>query len=287
MSNVIALFKKYVPILDEIYKVGALTSILDGAPELAREGANANELIIPKMTMQGLANHDRNAGYVTGDVTLTNQSVPVDYDRSRMFTIDTQDNAETAGIAFGRLAGEFIRTKVVPEVDAYRLAKMAQTSGIGTVAGAALSTGDAVIAALRAGLNSMNEAEVPLTERHLFITATLYNLIKDLDNTKSRAVMEDFASVVQVPQTRFYTKVTLAANGAGGYAKDGVDGKNINFLIAHKPAVIQFNKHIAPKVITPEQNQAGDEWKFGYRIVGVNAVYENKVAGIYLHKSTT
>ena len=287
MANAIALFKKYVPMLDEAYKVGALTSILDGAPELAREGANANELIIPKMSMQGLANYDRNSGYVTGDVTLTNESVPVDYDRGRMFTIDTQDNAETAGIAFGKLAGEFIRTKVVPEIDAYRLAKLAQTSGIGTVAAANLTTGDAVIAALRAGLNAMNEAEVPLTDRILFITATLYNLIKDLDNTKSRAVLEDFSSVVQVPQTRFYTKITLAANGAGGYSKDAVDGKNINFQIVHKPAVIQFTKHIAPKVITPEANQDADAWKFGYRIVGVNAAYENKVAGIYLHKSTT
>jgi hypothetical protein len=287
MANSIALFKKYVPILDEVYKAGSLTSILDGAPELAREGANVNELIIPKMTMQGLANYDRNSGYVAGDVTLTNETVTVDYDRGRMFTVDTQDNAETAGIAFGKLAGEFIRTKVVPEVDAYRLAKLAQISGIGTVAGAALSTGDAVIAALRAGLNAMNEAEVPLTDRILFITATLYNLIKDLDNTKSRAVLDDFASVVQVPQTRFYTKITLAANGDGGYSKDGTTGKNINFEIVHKPAVIQFTKHIAPKVITPEANQDADAWKFGYRIVGVNAAYENKVAGIYLHKSTT
>jgi hypothetical protein len=287
MANSIALFKKYVPILDEVYKAGSLTSILDGAPELAREGANVNELIIPKMTMQGLANYDRNRGYVAGDVTLTNETVTVDYDRGRMFTVDTQDNAETAGIAFGKLAGEFIRTKVVPEVDAYRLAKLAQISGIGTVAGAALSTGDAVIAALRAGLNAMNEAEVPLTDRILFITATLYNLIKDLDNTKSRAVLDDFASVVQVPQTRFYTKITLAANGDGGYSKDGTTGKNINFEIVHKPAVIQFTKHIAPKVITPEANQDADAWKFGYRIVGVNAAYENKVAGIYLHKSTT
>lgn len=286
MANAITLFKKYVPVLDEVYKAASLTSVLDGAPELAQQGANANELIIPMMDMQGLADYSRNSGYVTGDVTLTNQSVPVDYDRGRMFSVDVQDNAETAGIAFGRLAGEFIRTKVVPELDAYRLARLAGTSGIGTVAGAALATGDAVIAALRVASNAMTEAEVPLTERILFITPTLYNMIKDLDTTKSRAVLEDFSSVVQVPQTRFYTQVTLAASGAGGYAKEGTNGKNINFLVVHKPAVIQFPKHIAPKVITPEQNQTADAWKFGYRIVGVNGVYQNKRAGIYLHKAT-
>ena len=50
----ISLFKAYLPILDEVYKNASLTSILDGAPELARQGVNANELIIQKMSMAGL-----------------------------------------------------------------------------------------------------------------------------------------------------------------------------------------------------------------------------------------
>ena len=54
-------------------------------------------------------------------------------------------------------------------------------------------------------------------------------------------------------------------------------------MIIHKPALIQFQKHIAPKIITPEQNQDADAWKFGYRNVGIADVYDNKVAGIYLH----
>ena len=45
----------------------------------------------------------------------------------------------------------------------------------------------------------------------------------------------------------------------------------------------QIPKHIAPKVITPEQNQTADAWKFGYRQVGVNDLYKNKLAGVYLH----
>ena len=43
------------------------------------------------------------------------------------------DNIESAGIAFGRLSGEFLRTKVVPELDAWRLASYAQISGVTTV----------------------------------------------------------------------------------------------------------------------------------------------------------
>ena len=153
MANAITLFKQYVTLLDEVYKNASLTSVLDGAAELARQGANANELVIPKMSMDGLANYSRNGGYVGGDVTLTNETVACNFDRGRMFSVDNLDNAESAGIAFGRLAGEFIRTKVVPELDAFRFATYASTAGISTVAGAALASGADVISALRAAVN--------------------------------------------------------------------------------------------------------------------------------------
>lgn len=300
MANSIALFKTYVTLLDEVYKEASLTAELDGAPELARQGANANELIIPKLDMSGLGDYSRNDGYVNGSVTLTNETVTCNFDRGTMFSVDNVDNMETAGIAYGRLAGEFIRTKVVPELDAFRFAQYAQTTGISTVAGAALSTGAAVVEAIRAAINKLDEDEVPSTERYLYITPTLLGLVEDLDTTKSRKVLEGFAAIKKVPQSRFYTKIKQksgkilpgASDGAtidetaGGFAKDTA-GKNINFMIIHKPAVIQFEKHIAPKVITPEQNQTADAWKFGYRNVGIADVYENKVAGIYLHKSTT
>lgn len=40
--------EKYIPLLDEVYKNASLTAKLDSAPELAQQGANANEMIIPK-----------------------------------------------------------------------------------------------------------------------------------------------------------------------------------------------------------------------------------------------
>lgn len=298
MANSIELFKKYVPLLDEVYKLSSLTADLDGAPELARQGQNANELIIPKISMDGLANYSRNSGYVDGDVTFTNETVKCNFDRGRMFTVDTLDNIETAMMAFGRLASEFIRTKVVPELDAFRFATLASLTGISTTAGAALSTGANVITALRAAVNQMDEDEVPDNERILYITPTLLGLVRDLDTTKSKEVLDGFAKVVKVPQSRFYTsikqlsgKVETVTSGsddqtAGGYKK-GDSAVNINFMIIHKPAVIQYQKHVAPKVITPEQNQDADAWKFGYRNVGISDAYENKVAGIYLHKAAS
>ena len=123
---------------------------------------------------------------------------------------------------------------------------------------------------------------------YLFITPTLYGMIRDLDTTKSKEVLETFAGIVKVPQSRFYTAIdqydgTTSSEEAGGYVKDSTNGCDINFMIIEKSAVIQFEKHVAPKIITPEQNQSADAYKFGYRNVGIADVYENKVAGIYLH----
>jgi hypothetical protein len=286
MANSIELASKYIPLLDEVYKIAAVTSQLDGNPDLVRQGANAGELIIPKISMEGLGEYSRNGGYVAGDVTLTNETVQCNFDRGRMFNVDTMDNMETAGIAFGQLAGEFIRTKVTPELDAFRFASYAGKAGISSAA-ATLADGEAVIAALRAATTQMDNDEVPANERILFITPVLLGLIQDLDTTKSREVMQNFAAVVKVPQTRFYTAITqydgtTDGETAGGYVKAD-DGLNINFMIIHKPALIQFTKHTAPKIIAPELNPNADGYKFGYRQVGIADVYENKVAGIYLH----
>lgn len=46
--NAIELAMQYVPILDEVYKLASLTADLDGASELGRQGANANELDHPQ-----------------------------------------------------------------------------------------------------------------------------------------------------------------------------------------------------------------------------------------------
>lgn len=295
MANAITKFKKYVPLLDEVYKQAALTSVLDSDESLARAGANANEIVIPKISMDGLGDYDRNSGYTNGNVTLTNETVQFNYERGRMFVVDAMDDEETAGIAYGKLASEFIRTQVAPEGDAFRFATYASVSGISKVsAGATLSTGADVIAALRTATSTMDEDEVPYENRYLFITPTLKGLIDDMDTTKSREVLARFTQVIQVPQTRFYTAIDLydgktdasGSSGAnetvGGYVKNA-NAKDINFMVIHKPAVMQYNKHIAPKVITPEANQDADAWKFGYRKYGLADVYENKVAGIYLH----
>lgn len=288
MANSITLFKKYIDLLDEVYKQSSMTSMLDGDTSLVRAGANTNEIIIPKISMDGLADYSRNSGYVKGDVTLTNETVKFNYDRGRKFSVDNMDNEETAGLAFGKLSSEFIRTKVVPEMDAFRFATYAGTEGISKATAATLADGTAVLAALVAAQSKMDEDEVPYENRILFITPTLYNMVNAVDTNKSKEVLSSFSKIQKVPQTRFYTTIDLLDGTsdnelAGGYKKNATSGKDINFMVIHKDALMQYPKHTVNKVVSPEENQTDDGWMFFYRAYGLADVYENKTAGIYLH----
>lgn len=286
MANNISLFKKYIDLLDEVYKNSALTTDLDGDAALVRAGANANEIIVPIINMDGLAEYSRNDGYVKGNVSLTNETVKFNYDRGRKFSVDAMDNEETAGLAFGKLSSEFIRTKVVPEMDAFRFATYAAKDGISTANGT-LTTGDAVLTALIAAANKMDEDEVPDTQRILYITPTLLRMAQNVDTTKSKEVLDSFTKIVKVPQSRFYTAIDLLDGKSddelvGGYRKSAT-AKDINFMIIHKPATLQYPKHTVNKVISPEANQTDDGYLFFYRAYGLADVYANKLAGIYLH----
>ena len=350
MANTIDLAKVYVPICDEVYKEASLTADLDGAEELMREGYNANEMIVPTIDMDGLGDYSRNDGYTKGDATVTWETHKCNFDRGRMFSVDDLDNIETGGVAFGKLMGEFIRTKTVPELDAFRFSKYASADDI-SIATGSLEDGESVVKALSKAHDQMNDDEVPTEGRILYITSEAKSLIDDLDTTKSRAALNKASKVVVVPKSRFYSKITQLSGSddqkVGGYiaAKgstftatgDGstkkftiaakpalidkvtVDGKvetaytydkatgeltfttapanskavavtygsgrPLNFMIIHPSAVLQFQKVVKPKIISPDVNPDGDAWKYGYRNVGIADVYKNKVAGIYAHIS--
>ena len=263
MSNTIELAKSFVPKLDECYRLASLTSVLDGAPELAKQGANANELIIPMMSMDGLADYSRNGGYVQGGVTMTNETVKCNFDRGRRFDVDVMDDLETAGLAFGRLSAQFIRDTKKEET---------------------LADGAATVAALSAAVTAMDDEEVTATGRYLFITPTLLQGINDMDTTKSKKVLEGFERVIKVPQRRFYTAIKQLSGKtgeeAGGYTK-AAGAANINFSIIQKDALIQYTKHAAPKIIAPENNPDADAYVFGYRMVGIAKAYKNMLSGMY------
>jgi len=285
MANQIAKFKKYVDLLDEVYQNGAKTAVLESDATLAKQGANANEIIIPKLDMDGLGKYDRNSGYVDGNVVLKNETVEFNYDRGRKFSVDAMDDEETAGLAFGKLAAEFVRTKVIPEQDAFRFAKYSDLAA--TKVSGALAAGTDVLTALQTAISAMDNAEVPSENRHLFITSALLIAAQNVDTTKSRDILGAFTSITKVPSVRFYTAIDLLDGKTGGEEKGGFKkataGKDINFLIVEKSAVLQYTKHNVSKAIPPEDNPDADAWIFNFREYGLADVYENKTAGIYLH----
>ena len=284
----IALRKNYVTNLDEVLKVESKTSVLDSDASVAKEGNNVNEICIPKMTTTGLADVASNGDLVAGDVSLAYETVSFNFKRGRKFVVSQIDNEESADVAFGQLAAQFVRTEVVPEKDAFTFATIAGTSGISKVSsGATLSTGAGVIEALAAAMDGMDNDEVPAENRYLFITPALYGLVRDMDTTKSREILGQFAGIVKVPQGRFYTAITqndgtTSGQTDGGYAKAS-GGKDINFLIVWKPAIIKFDKQTASDIITPAENQLGYGWIQKYMSYGLVDVLDNAVKGVYLH----
>lgn len=284
MSNSIAQGKTYIPLLDQTYALASKTAILDSDPQFVRLAENGKDFLVGKLSLQGLGDTTRGGDYVSGDVTFAWETITPSWDRNRMFTVDSMDNLETAGLAYGKIAGEFIRTKVTAELDAVRFSAYASTSGIQEVGTpATLSAGADVMTAIGVGITALEENEVDVSQCYLFITPTLHNLVINLATTASRELLAKFAGIVEVPQTRFYKGVTLAANGAGGYSKTTTTGADINFMIIDKAAVIQSLKHVAPKIVSPEENQTGDNWKFGYRAYAVHEVLDNHVKGVYSH----
>lgn len=75
-------------------------------------------------------------------------------------------------------------------------------------------------------------------------------------------------------------------SSSGYYEQTSAPGKDINFMIIHKPAILKFDKHIASDVIPPSLNADSDAYILKYRKYGLVDAYLNKRAGIYLsHKA--
>jgi len=299
MSNVIALAKEYQPLLDEIYKFGSLTSGLDTPAALIKSTPVPNAVLVPKMVLQGLGDYDRNGGFTAGDVTLSWETHTFTQDRGRTFNVDAYDDEETLKVAFGMLAGEFIRTKVIPEVDAYRLSVYASKAG--TAATPATLDAAGVVAAIDAGILALDDSEVGAEGRQFYCTPEVYQLMKQNTTLQKRFDVQsgngtvdrrielfDGMPVKKVPQTRMYKGITMydgstTGQEAGGYIKTVSTGKDINFMIIHPSAVVQLTKTALPRIFDPMTNQQANAWKFDYRLYHDAFVPDNKVKGIYLH----
>jgi len=293
MANNIALAAKFQPILDEIYKVASLTARMD-SPSKPVSFAGANIVKVFKTTLVGLGTYSRTAGYPLADVVGAWETLTLATERGRELFIDRMDDEETLGMAFGTLVGEYMRTMVVPEVDAYRFSKYASWSGIEQVGTPATLTNSTVLAAIDVATAFQNSKEVPPEGRILFVSDSVQTFLDQSitrmygnDGTIStRVTTYNNMPVIMVPQTRFYKGITLdagASASAGGFAKTGSTGRDINFLMVHPTALIQVAKHDNLKLFDPDSNQSADGWKVQYRLYHDAFVMTNKVDGVYSH----
>ena len=282
MANTIALAETYLPLLDEVYKAESKTSVLDTANGQIRfVGGNKIELF--NITMDALGNYSRATGFPNGNVTASWEPMVLSVDRGRSFSVDAMDNEETMGMAFGTLAGEFLRTQVVPEVDTFRFAKYAGLAPTEQVKAIGSGTLGALIDDAEMALTN---AEVPEEGKMLFLSADGYKLLKgginrDIKNMESmidHAIgVYDTMPVIVVPQNRMKTLCNLTADG---YNTTGAT--DILAMIVHPTAVAQVTKHEVPRIFDPATTQAADSWKFDYRIYHDTFALANKKNGIYV-----
>lgn len=290
MANTIALAKNYTSILDEVYCNASVTADLTSDNTMVRAGANANEIIYPQISVSGLGDYSRNSGYTNGSVNLEWKTAKFNYDRGTKISVDVMDNEESRDIAFTMAGAELMRTKVAPEADAFVFATLAGTAGISKATPATYADATEFLSALIEAKNKMDEDEVPEEGRILYATPTLMNGVMALDTTKSREILNSFTVKKKVPQSRFYTAIDLldgkSPSEEAGHYKKATEGKDINFMIVHKPAVIKFDKHTVSDIIPASANPSADADIAKYRKYGIVDVYQNKVAGIYLsHKA--
>ena len=300
MPNSIALAKQYLPLLDEVYKYESKTSLLDTANNYVRFiGGNKVELF--KTALQGLGDYKRNSGFVDGSVTATWEELTLTQDRGRSFMCDAMDDEETLGMAFGTLAGEFLRVHVIPEIDAYRIATYAANAGLTLTAGDITVGTTDIPAMIDEAEGKMNDEEVPEEGRILFLSELAYRGLKakitryvDNEVTGINRIVEmyDDMRIVRMPKARFNTAITLydgesSGEEAGGFIPTASTGYPINFMIIHPSAVWQTVKHEVPRIFDPMTNQKANAWKFDYRIYHDCGVLANKTKGVLLYRGST
>ena len=149
-------------------------------------------VMIPEMNVSGLGDYDRDTGFVSGTVSVSAKPFTLTMDRGRSFQLDREDNDES-GIAdlAGQIMGEFVRTQVVPEVDAYVLSKLAGAAenGAQTVSGTPATDAFAMLSeAIAKAQNAVGYDE----ELVAFVDGTMLRALQNSEDIARHLVMNDF-----------------------------------------------------------------------------------------------
>lgn len=247
-----------------------------------------SEVKIPILDMDGLKGYSRKDGYPSGGVDLTYQTMTMKMDRGAGFNLDAMDVNETNFVAAaGTVLGEFQRTKVVPEVDAYRYSKIHKILADDSASSANIVSRDLTTAnayqSISDDIQSIRDEigdNVPLVVVINGKARGLLNKTKEFTRTLNQTEFKngsitskvrtvDECPIIQVPSERMYNEYDFWAGSESGKEKGGFAKKStaklMNYIIIPRTAPIGVCKQDKGKIIIPDLNQKADAWFIGYR----------------------
>lgn len=289
--------------LDKVAVQEATTGWMDAnAGQVIYKGGA--EVKIPKLNVQGLGDYDRDNGYKTGSVSLGYETRKMTQDRGRKFQIDPMDVDETSFVATAAsIMGEFQRTQVVPEIDAYRISKLATEAITANKAGmieygytpgaentSALRKFKEGIKAVRDGYNGPLVCQATsdfILELELELAGKITVITFSKDGIQTQVPAVDGVPIISTPSNRMYTAIKIndgetEGQEKGGYEK-GVSAKDVNFFICPRTTPVAVTKQDIMRIFDPKINQRLNAWQMDYRRFHDIWVLENKLDSLYFN----
>lgn len=262
------------------------------------------EVKIPKLDMDGLADYDRQTGFVEGAVDLSWQTKAMTMDRGRQFTFDEQEVNDTNFVlTASSVMGEFQRTKVIPEIDAYRYSTLAALAAAKDRAVYGYTPEEAtVLKKLYADLAAVQD--VVGDDTPLIVTmATPVAALFDLNTTLAKSIsVVDFKQgdvtlkvksingqhpLIRVGSGRMKTSYLFNDGTTSGQAKGGFapadDAQDINWIICPRNAPIAVSRTDKVRIFDPETYQKKRAWAVDYRKYHDLWVLDNQMNAILVN----
>lgn len=296
MPNKLEYAKIFQSALDKQIVQEATTGWMELNSKLVKYNGG-DEVKMPSMVMDGLADYSRDTGFVKGSITLKWDTYKLTQDRGRTFTLDAMDVDETNFVATaGTVLGEFQRTQVTPEIDAFRYSKLATLAKTASQSrDLAISTATNVADEILADLANLEDV-AGAQEVVISISPTLAaRLGKDGKDYISKVAFKKGEIVTRVnsfddnPIVRVRSRLlktaftfkdgTTSGQEAGGF-EVAAGAQNINWIIAVRTAPIAVSKTDKVRIFDPNVNQDADAWKIDYRKYHDLWVPANKIKGV-------
>lgn len=270
--------------------------------------SGGNTVKIPKISMDGMANYDRSKGYTDGAVDFSYETRTMTQDRGRRFMLDAMDVDETNFVATaGAVMGEFQRTQVIPEIDAYRLSKIASTAISGPKADQMVKysytpkadvQSFSVLREIKSGIanirsNGYNGAlvchieDIALSELEIEMAGRLQAMTWLQGGVTTTVPSIDGVALIATPSNRMVTSITIYDGKTSGQEKGGFtaasDAKHINFEIMPVETPIAVSKQDVLRIFDPQTNQQANAWSMDYRRYHDLWVKDNAASSIYVN----